>query len=286
MPKSSSIAPHSEAWLLQALLGEVQSDGLCQAIRELTADRARHEPLVRELATSEHPLVRARAQAILRAWGIETRSEESVHVGPGFLQRWEDLENFCWALSAARDSSAAAKIESAGQMLKLWAEQAEALLLDTPDRPSEQIKVLRQVLYEEEGLQGDRQNYYDASNSYLDLAIERRRGLPLTLSLIYILVGRRVGLPVCGLNTPGHYLACLGPVVFDPFAGGLEVDLSQLLGAVRVTRKEDFVRCFYATPLGTARRMLMNLLNAYVLARDFHRQQQIGEYLSWIENLA
>jgi regulator of sirC expression with transglutaminase-like and TPR domain len=86
---------------------------------------------------------------------------------------------------------------------------------------------LRAVLFRDLGYGGNPDDYYDPSNSWLDDVIERRVGIPITLAVVMIEVGRRVGVPLAGVSMPGHFLVRdkVDPDVFvDPFARGRELD--------------------------------------------------------------
>jgi hypothetical protein len=86
---------------------------------------------------------------------------------------------------------------------------------------------VRELLFEREGFHGDLDNYADPENSFLDSVIERRRGIPISLSVLMIAVGRRLGLDVRGVGMPGHFLvfdATRGDVWCDPFHGGALLD--------------------------------------------------------------
>src|SRR5438067_2212591 len=77
-----------------------------------------------------------------------------------------------------------------------------------------------------------RHEYYDPRNSFLNEVLDRRLGIPITLSLVTMEVGRRIGVPLLGVGMPGHFLVRYGPVVVDPFTGGrklTEDDCRQLL---------------------------------------------------------
>jgi regulator of sirC expression with transglutaminase-like and TPR domain len=75
-------------------------------------------------------------------------------------------------------------------------------------------------LFDRQGFRGDQSDYYDPRNSYLNEVIERRRGIPITLSIVYLAVGARLDLPVAGVNAPGHFLVRCGDAIVDPFDGG------------------------------------------------------------------
>ncbi|MGH7232500.1 MAG: SirB1 family protein [Nitrospiraceae bacterium] len=70
----------------------------------------------------------------------------------------------------------------------------------------EAIKTLNRYLFIEHGFRGNTKNYYEADNSYLNRVIDRRTGIPISLSIVYLLVGRRLGLPLYGIGMPGHFL--------------------------------------------------------------------------------
>src|SRR5919204_3804523 len=103
----------------------------------------------------------------------------------------------------------------------------------------EKLAALNQYLFEELGFSGNTNEYYDPRNSYLNEVIDRRIGIPITLSVLYMALGRRVGLPLEGVSFPGHFLVRLrlrtGVLVLDPFEGGMpqsEADLRSRLERV------------------------------------------------------
>lgn len=83
---------------------------------------------------------------------------------------------------------------------------------------------LNDFLFAELGFEGNADDYYDPRNSYLNEVIDRRRGIPITLSVLYMEIGRRIELPLEGVSFPGHFLVRLpmrgGTLVLDPFSGG------------------------------------------------------------------
>jgi len=86
------------------------------------------------------------------------------------------------------------------------------------------VVALNRLLFEELGYTGNTRDYYDPRNSYLNEVIDRRTGIPITLSILYMEIGRRIGLPLEGVSFPGHFLVRLklrgGVLILDPFAGG------------------------------------------------------------------
>jgi regulator of sirC expression with transglutaminase-like and TPR domain len=88
----------------------------------------------------------------------------------------------------------------------------------------ERVVALNQFLYGDLGYWGNTEDYYDPRNSYLNEVLDRRTGIPITLGIVYMELGRRIGLPLEGVSFPGHFLVRLrlrgGTLVLDPFAGG------------------------------------------------------------------
>lgn len=101
---------------------------------------------------------------------------------------------------------------------------------------NEQLAALKAVLITQEGFQGDQENYDDLQNANLIRVIERKRGLPITLAILYLHAAKGAGIDLAGLNFPGHFLLRLGQgttrLIIDPFMGGTVLqapDLRQLL---------------------------------------------------------
>ncbi|HSU62251.1 MAG TPA: tetratricopeptide repeat protein [Burkholderiales bacterium] len=96
----------------------------------------------------------------------------------------------------------------------------------------DRVVALNEFLFGELGYFGNTKDYYDPRNSYLNEVIERRTGIPITLAILYMEVGRRIGLPLAGVSFPGHFLVQLklrrGMVVLDPFSGGAPVSEEEL----------------------------------------------------------
>ncbi len=90
--------------------------------------------------------------------------------------------------------------------------------------PETLVAHLHDVLFEEVCFQGEAAQYYNPLNSYLPAVLESKRGIPITLSLIYKVVGERAGLTIEGINAPAHFMVRVhdgnGWLVVDPFHGG------------------------------------------------------------------
>jgi regulator of sirC expression with transglutaminase-like and TPR domain len=101
----------------------------------------------------------------------------------------------------------------------------------------ERVIGLNEFLYEELGYWGNTDDYYDPRNSYLNDVIDRKTGIPITLAILYMALGRRIGLPLEGVSFPGHFLVRLrlrsGVLILDPFAGGAPQSEAELRGRLQ-----------------------------------------------------
>src|SRR5262249_13532617 len=137
------------------------------------------------------------------------------------------------------------------------------------------LERLRRVLAEEEGFRGNTKDYDAPQNSFINVVMDTRRGLPITLSIIYLEVARRAGIPLYGVALPGHFLvACDFPgrtLVIDPFHSGAIRDDA---GCNELLQKTDPKAQFSpsmitpATPLSIVQRMLTNLKGSYIKRGD------------------
>jgi len=153
------------------------------------------------------------------------------------------------------------------------------------------VGALNRFLFEDERFIGNRDKYEDPRNSCLNEVLDRRTGIPITLSLVYIEVGRRAGLQIEGVNFPGHFLVRLPPdvtatsgsVIIDPFHAGAilsEHDCRRLLQK-HVGAEVAFSTSLLAPATRTqvVIRMLLNLKRTYVHMRSFPQARDVTELL-------
>lgn len=162
--------------------------------------------------------------------------------------------------------------------LNLMATEIAERLPATP-YPLRMIQTINQYLFTNLGFQGNSENYYDPRNSYLNQVIDRRTGIPLTLSLVYLEIASRIGFPMVGIGMPGHFL--IRPVVeemqvfVDPFNQGeilFEEDCRNRLQQV-FNRPVELRPEFLATvsPAQLLTRMLSNLKVIYISRNEISK---------------
>jgi regulator of sirC expression with transglutaminase-like and TPR domain len=141
-----------------------------------------------------------------------------------------------------------------------------------------QARAIGDHLFIRNGFRGDAENYYDTRNSFLNDVLERKAGIPISLTVLFVEVARRAGVTARGVGFPGHFLARVedadGSVIVDPFAGGATLtrrDLVELLK--RVAGKMKFQEgMLEPTPVRhIIARMLMNLRGIYAAQGDYPR---------------
>jgi regulator of sirC expression with transglutaminase-like and TPR domain len=153
---------------------------------------------------------------------------------------------------------------------------------------ADKLMALNHYLFDELGFSGNSDDFYDPRNSFLNEVIERRVGIPITLGVIYIEIGRRIGLGLHGVSFPGHFLVkCAlrdGVVVLDPYSRGVSLDADELQQRLRAAGSPgDVDGAILAHLLGAASnkevlgRMLRNLKGIYVERADWLRALSASE---------
>jgi regulator of sirC expression with transglutaminase-like and TPR domain len=141
-----------------------------------------------------------------------------------------------------------------------------------------------EFLFDECGFAGNADDYYDPRNSYLNEVLDRRLGLPISLSILAMSVGERCGLTVLGVGLPGHFIAKAvnesgDEVPFDPFHGGQLLDydgVERLVSAVTGHPFQAHEESLAATPPGlVAQRMLNNLKATLLKGGEFARAARV-----------
>lgn len=130
------------------------------------------------------------------------------------------------ALLVAAESDPNVDVEGALAHFDRWADELRGRF--EPDWNNlQKLARLRSFVYEELGFRGDRTDYYNPSNSLLHEVITRRRGIPLTLAIVMLELGWRLGIPFEGVGFPGHFLVRLtgepGDLLLDPYSRGMSV---------------------------------------------------------------
>lgn len=259
---------------------KVLSDSELRALVRLLDEEEKHLPVIEEhllaagaaalpylteATRSPDPLVRRRAEKLVAKLRFESLKEEFRRYAA--LADWEmDLETgvFLVARYGYPDLDPAPYVSEldriAGEIAKNLRD--EMYMEDVVD-------VLNEHLFAVEGFRPENQRFYDPENSYINRVIERRTGIPITLSIVYLLVARRLGLPMSGVALPGHFLVRYdGPyetLWIDPYNEGAILsrdDCEELLRAMGYPAVDECLRP--CTTRQIIARMLSNLAQVFL----------------------
>jgi regulator of sirC expression with transglutaminase-like and TPR domain len=179
------------------------------------------------------------------------------------------------ALLVAAESDPGIDVEAELARIEAWGDELRGRMQPGWNN-LQKLARLRAFLFEELGFRGDRADYFSPSNSLLHRVVERRRGVPLTLGILMLELGWRIGMPLEGVGFPGHFLVRLagepGDLLLDPFARGRSVheeDCRQMLFAsTRGLMDYDPSLIASVGKRDMILRLLNNLRSAYVRAGE------------------
>ncbi len=178
--------------------------------------------------------------------------------------------------------------------VRTYQRQLDAMAAEVHDRMGprvsgeETVKTLGRYLFAEQGFRGNTKNYYEVENSYLNRVIERRTGIPISLSVLYLLVGRRLGLPVAGIGMPGHFLVKFDSerykVFVDCFNGGAlltDKDCARFLMQAGYGFEEKYLQ--KSSPRAILVRILKNLVAIYQKLDDQVKGGRLSRFIEVLD---
>lgn len=206
------------------------------------------------------------------------------HVSLVDAVRAETVSREAAALLVARDARPALDVEAELALFDELAEPLAGLGAATRD-PRDQAAAMAAHLHGTLGFRGNPSDYYDPRNSYLDEVLRRRMGIPITLSIVYAAIGRRVGVAVEGIGFPGHFLAQIGGpegVLVDPFREGQSLQAPALRRLAARFMGGRPLGPEHTAPVGLRSlivRMLLNLKRVHENDRDHARALVVTDRL-------
>lgn len=214
-------------------------------------------PHLRELLSTDDQKVIAHVREVLTE--IETQ-----HAKAAFEQicsriaDLDDLEQACWYL--AQIFQPGVDVEPYQKTIDSWGHELRSRLSIRNSDTSRAI-AMAQFFGRDLGLHGNEDDYYNARNSLIPCVMDSRLGIPISLSLLYMMVARRASFLVEGINLPGHFVVRHGLVLLDPFHEGRILttsDCAKILSHQNRSLDEDHLQA--AHPRLILIRMLANLL--------------------------
>ena len=176
--------------------------------------------------------------------------------------------------------------------------QEVALMLkksgNMPPRPTQIIEKINELLFNVQKFKANTDDYYNPLNSYLNIVIERKRGIPITLCILYMRVARSVNFKMYPVNFPGHFLIKhilednSGEIIVDPFNGGRIMDDYSLKALIEQAYPQQNIPLTHAlvekaTAAQVLIRMLNNLKGSYYEAQDIDRYNIANEMVLAID---
>lgn len=189
----------------------------------------------------------------------------------------EELDLARIALLIAATEYPKLNVERELYRIGLLADGVAHRVYDDPS-PLYHMNTLSEYLFDEEGFRGNYDNYYDPKNSFINDVMERRLGIPITLSLLYIEVGKCLGVPLQGVGMPGQFLvkhAEVDDLFVDPYQNGILLTAAECESKFRqLTHGNLAWDARYLSPVSSREfvaRMLRNLKAIYIQRRDYER---------------
>jgi len=181
-------------------------------------------------------------------------------------------------------------IDTMGQEVALMLKKSGNI----PPRPTQIIEKINDLLFNVQKFKANTDDYYNPLNSYLNIVIERKRGIPITLCILYMRVARSVSFKMYPVNFPGHFLIKhilednSGEIIVDPFNGGRIMDDYSLKALIEQAYPQQNIPLTHAlvekaTAAQVLIRMMNNLKGSYYEAQDIDRYNIANEMVLAID---
>lgn len=215
----------------------------------------------------------------------------------------EDLEERFSKIAAAEDAGfsledgifAVARIEYPDLDRQQFASQLDAIADEVRTRvagrvdPREIVQAMNAYIFGELNFSGNSADYYNPDNSYMNRVLERRSGIPITLSALLLLIAERLELPIYGVGLPGHFLVKYDDgeqeIYIDPYNGGRMLtrkDCAQYLTGAGYYFKEEYIATSSSRDIVV--RILRNLVLIYSKQQDKARVRQLTHYVEILQS--
>ncbi|HWX18980.1 MAG TPA: transglutaminase-like domain-containing protein [Candidatus Binatia bacterium] len=276
--------PESQKAALLKLLGD-EDPAVFHAVRDKilsygpsAADWLRPQTLSRE------PALRRRAQELVLRFDAQAADN---HFLAFCLKHGEecDLEQGSWLLAQTQYPNI--NVDGYRAVLDSFARDLQERL-DGPSQPKKMLESINHYLFSDLAFSGNEKNYYDPENSYLNRVLDRRMGNPITLCLVYILLARRLRLPVAGIGLPGHFIcryqSSATEVYIDAFNRGkllTKADCIQYLLHGNYSVRDD-----YLAPVSPRRMLLRICANLHQIYLQLEKQEPATRLQRYLVALA
>ena len=262
------------------LLGDDDQETVQLTMRQLASQGTSAVATLQPLLNSDNKIVSQRVQEIISNIEYQEASNAFYDIcvkNSDFF----DLEEALFFISIILDPKF--PNDASREKLERWGKELQEALKEKVS-DIEKIETMAAFISQDLKFRANTNHYYHPHNSFLPRVIENRMGIPLTLTLIYMLLGKRAGVEIGGVNLPGHFIGRLGNVFFDPFHGGRIIDVSDCEAILaRQGIVFDPAHLAPANPRMIVLRTLTNLRNIFT-SRGNIQQQDLVE--SWMDLMA
>ena len=156
----------------------------------------------------------------------------------------------------------------------------------------EKINIINDYLFRKKGFKGNTKNYYDTDNSYINKVIDKKTGIPISLSILYLLIAKRINLPVFGINLPSHFIIKYQDdkeeFFIDPFNEGIVISRKEAIKFLKQlgVSEKDFDSISFlnnASERDIIKRFINNLINVYEKNNEELQVEQLTRLQSHFE---
>jgi len=273
----------SEKKAIESLLDD-PSPAVRQALRVRFAQRGKESAdFLQELARRTNPEVARHASQYLR----DLNFTDSVSEFRTFIRSLNyELES--GALLLSRTVNPSLDVGACCLQLDAMAARCRELIAE-PATAREKCRVLNRVLFHENGLRGNADDYADPLNSFLDQVLIRRKGIPISLSIVYLLVAERLGLQLEPVSLPGHFMVgCYDetvPFFIDPFNAGLLLSAEEVFDLLKESSVEASIIDLTPTPVREVLcRCCRNLVNHYTVTNQPETARLFASFVEEFES--
>lgn len=228
---------------------------------------------------------RQKVNEVIHKLTFETLEQDFIEILEGGLKTRKSLEKAVFTL--ARFGNPTLRISEYQSKLDHFADIVEPQIKYKLDE-KRKMKRLLKFIFEDLNFHGDAEDYHSPQNCFLDQVIERRKGLPISLSLIVMFISRRLEMPFFGINMPIHfmlnYVGDKEELLIDPYDNGAIVTYDQCYFFLKKNNIDPRPEHFQmATNLDVVLRCIRNLIHSYERKEEMHRVEDLGRLLSVAE---
>ncbi len=180
------------------------------------------------------------------------------------------------------------KQKDVSQTLDRMAEEVNRMMAHLEPAPTKGVNAMRRFLFEKEKFSGNTKNFFDPDNCFINRVLDRRAGIPISLSCVYLFIAWRLGLPVHGVGLPGHFVVGhrtpRGVTHIDAFNRGKILrskDCEMLVRKLGMPFRQEYLDPM--TNLGTLARLIVNLINLYTDRGQTSKARRLAQLLQLIE---